>query len=178
MSTFIRISAALLMFSFQGVEAGWASENNNQTSRPQHLNVQEENCPRIERSDYPSVAMTIGYPLEWDAPETVGHPDVRVSIVETDQNYNLLAIFDGAIPTREERGMKIYEDGSVSQYRFTGSDGHELYVSKLDNTWIGHRKFHTYIVNYKYSIICSDLRRVDDAVLSFLKQTFPITEEK
>ncbi|SDB56017.1 hypothetical protein SAMN03159382_04277 [Pseudomonas sp. NFACC23-1] len=178
MNILVKIYAALLTFSFQGIEAGWAAENDHRTSRAQHLNVREENCPRSERIGYPSVAMTIGYPLEWDAPETVGHPDVRVHIVEADQNHDLLAIFDSAIPTQEEQGMKIYEDGKVSRYRFTGSDGQDLYVSKLDNIWIGHRKFHTYIVNYKYSITCSDLRGVDDIVLNFLKQTFPITEDK
>ncbi|BBP56567.1 hypothetical protein [Pseudomonas sp. St316] len=175
MSIFIKISAALLTFSFQGIEVGWASKDDHQTSRAQHVNVREESCSRSERSDYPNVAMTIDYPLEWSAPETVGHPDVRVHIVEADQNHDFLAIFDDAIPAREEQGMKIYWNGKVSWYQFTGSDGNKVYVSKLDNTWMANRTFHTYIVDYKYSITCSDFRDMDEAVLSFLKQTFPTT---
>lgn len=178
MSTTRIISITLLTCFLQSVEAGWASEGDHRTTDAQYLNIREESCQRSRPDDYPSVAMTIGYPLEWDTPETVGHPDVRLRIVEADPNHDLLAIFDGVTPTQEEQGMMIYEDGKVSQYRFTGADGHELYVSKLGNIWMGYRRFHTYIVNYQYSIKCSDLRSVDNAVLNFLKQTFPMTQKK
>lgn len=163
------VSATVLTLLLQSVEGSWAVEFDKQQVAVQQHSV-DKRCQPGDQRDTPWIAMATDYPLPWGSPEVTGHPAVRVRILEADPDHDVLAVFEGVAPTREEQGVKIYEDGNVSRYRFTGSDGNELYVSKLAHGWVAHRQFDEYAVSYQYPSACSDLKGMDDSVLVFLQE--------
>ena len=163
-----RVSATVLTLLLQSVEASWAVEFDKQPMAA-HQHSIDKRCQPGDQRDAPWIVMATDYPLPWGSPETTGHPAVRVRILEAALDYDVLAVFEGVTPTREEQGVKIYEDGNVSRYRLKGSDGNEFYVNKLAHGWVAHRQFDEYAVSYQFSSACSNLKGMDDSVLVFLQ---------
>jgi len=145
-----QLSATLMSFLFQSVESAWALENDLRSSRALQRSNANEQYRRSERCRRPWIAMTTSSSLAWEAPEIVGHPDVRVRIVEAD-----------------DRPLKVLD--GIGPDRFTGSDGNTVQVKVNQHNRIAYRRFHEYAISYQYSSECSDFKTQDANVLRFLE---------
>lgn len=147
-----QLSATLVSFLVQSVESAWALESDARSSRALQRSTANEHYRRSERCRRPWIAMTTDYPLAWETPDIVGHPDVRVKIATANPDDRPLTELDG-----------------INHDRFTGSDGNTVQVKVNEHNRIAYRRFHEYAVSYQYSSECSDLKTQDANVLRFLE---------
>lgn len=146
-----QLSAALMSLLFYPVESTWALESDPRSSRALQRGDVNEQYRGSERCRRPWIAMTTKYSLAWEVQEIVGHPDVRVRIIETDLDDRQLKKLDGIDP-----------------YCFTGSDGNTVQIKINEHYRIAYRHFHEYAVTYQYPIECTDFKMLDETVLKFV----------
>lgn len=164
-----QLSAALMSFLFQSIEPAWALESQSYNSRILQQSSSEEHCHRSEHRKALWVAMTTEYPVRWETPDIVRHPNVRVRIGDAAVHVEPLGVVNKTGPTSSDVGITDHKLERPSHFRLKGSDGNWIHIKNVAHGWIVYRRFHEYFVSYQHSESCITPIEVDDAVLALLK---------
>lgn len=139
------------------------------------FNVSIEDCQYVEISGRRVAIVYVEYPSMKIVKSPGGVNDslvvFRMTHVSTDR-YDEEAIIKDLASISNYDGVEYYQVGKFVEGRFIGGDGRGVYVSRMLNTTSVKRLFDNGLrVQYQYSNVHVDVKKMDEFVLSFLKKT-------